>query len=119
MNKGSTSGIATLEELQSAMANVASRIQTAEEEIRERWERLPQESVKAAAGSILTLVLSNGMVSGIMKLTSTIIGLFGGKKDAKDEKKNGLSGIGGSLLKIALLPIIELIFNILKRKKSA
>ncbi len=119
MSKVSTSEIATLEELQIAIANVELRIQVAESEIRERWDRLPEESVKAATGSLLTLVLSSSMASGLMKLASTIVGVFGGKKDSKEGKKNTLSGIGKSLLKMGFLPIIELIFNILKRKKAS
>ncbi len=118
MSKETTLNIRTIEELRSEMTRVEARIMVAENDLRERWNRLPAESVKAATGSVVTLVLANGLGSVLLKIVTTLVGNIRKAATKEGEKTVTGSGIWGNLLQLGLIPIIELFYNILNNRKK-
>ena len=102
MSKETTLNIRTIEELRAEMTRVEARIMVAENDLHERWNRLPAESVKAATGSVLTLVLSNGLGSVLLKIITTMVTTVRTATAKEEGNATTRSGFWGNLLQIGL-----------------
>ena len=108
--------ITSQEMLLEEMRRVDQRIHAREKDLAERWNRLPEETVKASIAAVLPILIGNGLASGIWKLVKVGVDLVKGKKS--DEPGNGesKSSILAGASKLGIFTMLKLLLNLWKGK---
>ena len=76
--------VTTLSGLQAEIKLVKKRVRTREIDLEERFQRLPEESLKATVGAVLPTFINNKIASGTWQLLRSVARLFFGKNKAND-----------------------------------
>ncbi|MBC7720820.1 MAG: hypothetical protein H7068_02290, partial [Pedobacter sp.] len=64
--------VTTLSDLQVEIKLLQNRVRTREIDLEERFQRLPEESLKATMGAILPAFINNKIASGTWQLLSSV-----------------------------------------------
>ncbi|GAC1397332.1 MAG: hypothetical protein NVSMB63_17770 [Sediminibacterium sp.] len=75
--------IQTQEDLNRAIRQVKQRIKKREQDLEQRWNRLPEETIKTTVGAILPVFISNRVAAVAWKLIKVLTGLLNGKTGGK------------------------------------
>ncbi len=115
MKNPGNSNINSLEDLHAEMREVKQRIRERENDLGDRWNRLPEETVKASVTAILPAFMGNQVASGIWKLVKGAYDLFVKNGDEKTEHpwKNTLAS---SAKQIGLFGVLKMLFSMWKGK---
>ncbi|MEO7532044.1 MAG: hypothetical protein ABIS69_11550 [Sediminibacterium sp.] len=73
--------INSLEDLHSEMRRVKQRIKNRENDLGDRWNRLPEEAVKASITTILPAFMGSQVASGVWKLLKGAYDLLKGNEN--------------------------------------
>lgn len=107
--------INNLDDLHAEMRRVKQRISERENDLGERWDRLPEEAVKASVAAILPAFLSNQVASGVWKLVKGVYDLF--KSNENEKTANTLKDtLLGGAKQVGLFGILKLLFSMWKGK---
>lgn len=112
------SNIQSVDDLHAAMRQLKTRIQEREQELGKRWEQLPAEAFKTAAGAVLPAFMGDQVASGIWKVLKAVYGLF--KASGADPGQKNGEGLKGQLTagarQIGFFAALRLVLNLLKIK---
>ncbi len=111
-----TTRITSQEMLREEMRRVDQRIRARENDLAERWNRLPEETVKATVGAILPIFIGKGLASGIWKLVKAGVDMVKGKKSDELGDGNSKNGILAGASKLGIFTVLKLLFNLWKGK---
>ena len=113
--KQPTRTMTTFATLKDEIKLVKSRIKNREIDLENRWQRLPEESVKATFSIVLPVFISNKIAGGTWQLIQGVVGLFFGSNKSGDAQ----STMGDTLLapakKISAFTLLKLVFSWLKK----
>lgn len=101
----------TYENLEAEIRRTKKRIQATEEDLHDRWKRLPLETIKATAGAVVPVFLSNGVATVTWKLLKQGIGLLTHKKSKEPEGKGSI----GSSKKPGIFTVLKLLYGVIKK----
>ncbi|MES2372546.1 MAG: hypothetical protein V4557_08200 [Bacteroidota bacterium] len=115
MKSPDNTNINNLEDLHAEMRRVKQSIRERERDLGERWNRLPEEAVKASVTAVLPAFMSNQVASGVWKLVKGVYDFFKGNEngEAGAEVKNTLAG---GIKQVGLFSILKLLFSMWKGK---
>lgn len=115
--KKDLSHINNIDDLKAEILATKIRIRQAELDFEDRWQRLPQESIKATLGSVIPLFLNNKIAGGTWSVLSTIFKMFLGKAD-----KGGSDTLVGSLLKgsgkVGIFAALKTAYSLFAKRKK-
>jgi len=92
VNNNDLSHIDTLDDLKTEIRLVRARIKTHEQDLGERWKKLPEESFKSAIGIILPFYLTNKVAGKSWQLVSSVANLLNFNKDKRTSFKKDVVG---------------------------
>ena len=102
--------------LREEIRRVDQRIHARENDLAERWNRLPEETVKATVGAILPIFIGKGLASGIWKLVKAGVDMVKGKKSDGPGDGGLKSGMLAGASKLGIFAILKLLLNLWKGK---
>ena len=115
MKTPGNTGINNLEDLHAEIRRVKHRIKEREHDLGERWNRLPEEAVKASVTAILPAFMGNQVASGVWKLLKVVYDLMKGGKN--DETGTGWKEtLASGAKQVGLFGVLKLLFSIWKGK---
>ena len=114
MKDPANTDINCLEDLHAEMRQVKMRIKARETDLVNRWNRLPEEAVKASVTAILPAFMGNQLASGVWKLVKGAYDFFKGKDDKNDNTWKDT--LAGGARQAGLFGILKLLFSIWKGK---
>ncbi|MES2330201.1 MAG: hypothetical protein V4539_11405 [Bacteroidota bacterium] len=107
--------INNLEDLHSEMRSVKQRLKERENDLSDRWNRLPEETIKASVTAILPAFMGNQVASGVWKLVKGAYDLLKGNND--DESGTGWKEtLAGGAKQVGLFGVMKLLFSMWKGK---
>jgi hypothetical protein len=107
--------INNLEDLHTEMRRVKQRIKEREHDLGDRWNRLPEEVVKASVSAILPAFMGNQVASGVWKLMKGVYDFFHG--NTRDKTGNAWKDtLLGGAKQLGLFGVLKLLFSFWKRK---
>lgn len=121
MNKKHHLGnIQNLEDLQKEIRKVNGRIKQHELELKSRWERLPQESIKATLGAVIPLFLRNKVAGGTWTFLKAAVSMFIGSKTkvADPLPGNWKSFLLGNAKQLGIYAVLKGALNLVKKRSS-
>lgn len=118
INDTINNNIQSADDLHAAMRQLKTRIQLREQELARRWEQLPRETFKTAAGAVLPAFMGDQVASGIWMVLKAGYGLikaYGGDSGSKEGE--GLKGqLKTGVRQIGFFAALRLVLNLLKTK---
>ena len=108
--------ISSLDNLRTEMRRVEQRIDKNEKELSIRWNRLPEEAIKATIIGLIPGFLANGLGSNIWNLIKGLLKWTKGKNSQDSDQENPANEPFGAVATIGLLALFKMIFNKWKRK---
>lgn len=119
MNKKHNLGhINNLDDLQKEIRLVNSRIKQQERELKSRWERLPQEAIKATLGSVIPFFLRNKVAGNTWTLLKSAVSLFMGGKSRKEVPADWKSFLLGNAKQLGIIAALKGIVGLVNKKRS-
>jgi|GEM_PF-794238 len=119
ITNNTTNRIDTLAELQDQIKQVKTRVKHREQDLQDRWKRLPEEAVKGTIGRIVPSFLNTRMTGVIWKLASQALGLAISNKIAGDKKGSWKDLFtGGPAKQLGVFTALKLAFNLFSKKKK-
>ncbi|MDB5211195.1 MAG: hypothetical protein JWQ30_2022 [Sediminibacterium sp.] len=115
MKNSYTTDINNLEDLHSEMRRVKQRINERENDLSARWNRLPEEAVKASVTAILPAFMGNQVASGVWKLVKAGYDFFYGDKNDKTGN-SWKDTLAGGAKQVGLFGALKLLFSMWKGK---
>jgi hypothetical protein len=106
--------IHNLEDLHAEMRRVKHRIKEREHDLGERWNRLPEEAVKASVSAVLPAFMGSQVASGIWKLVKGVYDLF--IKSENGEAGSTKNVLASGIKQAGLFGILKLLFSMWKGK---
>ena len=114
MNKKNLHHIKNIEELRAEILATKKGIKFREKELAKRWERMPAETFKSAAGALASTFLSNNIAVKSFQLVKAATQKIFGKNKIGETKNN--NEIFSSAKKIGLYTALGLFLKWLKKK---
>lgn len=115
MKSPGNNDINSLEDLHAEMRRVKQRIRERENDLGNRWNRLPEEAVKASVTAILPAFMGNQVASGIWKLVKGAYDLFLANGDGKTGHPWKETLVSGAK-QIGLFGVLKMLFSMWKGK---
>ena len=112
-NNKDLSHIDNLDDLKDEIKLVKGRIKEREQELGERWKKLPEESFKSAVGVVLPFYLSNKVAGKSWQLLSTFGKLFSFNKDNRSDFKKDVLG---SAKQLGVFAALRTAYSLWKKK---
>ncbi|WP_076379628.1 hypothetical protein [Filimonas lacunae] len=110
--------INNLDDLQKEMRLVNTRIKQQEGDLKNRWERLPQETIKATLGSIIPFFLRNKVAGTTWSLIKNAVSLISGSKAKKEDAGDWKSFLVGNAKQLGVMAILRGAMNLISKKRS-
>lgn len=111
-----TPRITSQEMLREEIRRVDQRVRARENDLAQRLNRLPEETVKATVGAILSIFIGKGLASGIWKLVKAGVDMVKGKKGGEPGDGGSKSGMLAGASKLGIFAILKLLLNLWKGK---
>ncbi|GGH79712.1 hypothetical protein HNQ91_005025 [Filimonas zeae] len=119
MNKKRQLGhINNLADLQKEIQQVNTRIKLHEKDLKARWDRLPQETIKATLGSVIPFFLRNQVAGKTWTILKSAISLFAGAKDKKVNPTDWKGFLLANAKHLGLIAALRGLTGLVKKKKS-
>lgn len=113
----SVSRLKTTDDLDREIRLVKLRLKAHELDMKDRWKRLPEESIKATLGAVIPLFLRQKVASNTWSLVKGIAGLF--LKSNAGTVGGGLKDLLlGNAKKWGILAGVQGLFNLIKNRKQ-
>lgn len=109
--------INNLDDLQQEIRLVNARIKLRERDLKDRWERLPQESIKATLGSVIPFFLRNKVAGNTWTLIKSAISLFKGAKTSKEVPADWKSFLLDNAKQLGWLAALKGIMGLVNKKR--
>ncbi len=109
----SKNNITNLAELQAHIKLLKQNIKESETDFNNRWERLPQETIKVAVGWVIPFFLNNWMATGAWDLLKGIVPFFKKNKDKGGE--DWKETVTGTTKKFGVSAILKTLFGLIKK----
>jgi len=106
--------INTLDDLQAEIKQVRKRIKAKEQDLAQRWDKLPEETLKAATGLILPAFINNKIAGGTYKLVQGILGFILPSSSSK-KKDSWQDSLAAPAKQLGLFAVAKLVFNLFKK----
>lgn len=113
--KQPTSTITTFTSLRDEITLVKDRIKNSEIDLKKRWQRLPEESVKATLSIVLPVFISNKIAGGTWQLLQSVLGLFFGSNKSGDAQTVSRDALLAPAKKVGVFTLLKLVFGWLKK----
>ena len=113
--KQPTRTMTTFATLKDEIKLVKSRIKNREIDLENRWQRLPEESVKATFSIVLPVFISNKIAGGTWQLFQSVLGLFFGSNKSSDAQSTLRDMLLGPAKKVGVFTLLKLVFRWLKK----
>jgi len=110
--------INNLNDLQKEIQLVNARIKQSEKDLKARWERLPQESIKATLGSVIPFFLRNQVAGKTWTLLKSAISLFAGSKEKKVAATDWKGFLLANAKQLGLIAALRGLAGFVKKKSS-
>jgi hypothetical protein len=108
--------INNIEDLHVEMRRVKQRIKEREQDLAERWSRLPEETVKASISAVLPAFMGNQVASGVWKLVKGVYELFSGNTIISTEGNTWKETLASGARQVGLFGVLKLLFSFWKGK---
>ncbi len=103
--------------LRAAIQEVKQRIAAREQALEERWNKMPEESIRATLGLVLPIFMNNRLASGAWRVMRGAFRLLAGKTDGQGEFKEGL--LSGAR-QLSVFAVLKFLYNLWTgRRKGA
>jgi len=113
-NSRDMSHIDNLEDLQAQIRSVKSSVKQREKDLEERWNRLPQETLKSTLGAVVPFFLNNTVAAKTFNIIKTA-GSLVFNKSAK-EKGSVKETLLASAKQLGLFTLLRTAYNIWRKK---
>jgi hypothetical protein len=113
-NSRDLSYIDNLEDLQAQIKSVKITVKQKEKDLEERWNRLPQETLKSTVGAVVPFFLNNTVAAKTFNIIKTAGSLFF-SRSAK-EKGNIKETLFASAKQLGLFTLLRTAYNIWRKK---
>lgn len=110
--------INNLNDLQKEIQLVNARVKQSEKDLKARWERLPQETIKATLGSVIPFFLRNQVAGKTWMLLKSAISLFAGSKEKKVAASDWKSFLLANAKQLGLIAALRGLAGLVKKKSS-
>ncbi|NNV57108.1 hypothetical protein [Limnovirga soli] len=117
VNNTSHATIENMEDLTANIALVKARIRIREKDLKERLDRLPEETVKSAISSVIPAFVSNLLPGKGIGLITSVAGLLLGKDTIQNG--NWIGAAGNIAKQIGLFTTLKSIYSLWRKKKPA
>lgn len=115
MTTTTTNSVQSLSELQTEIKHVRSRIKAREADLEKRWDKLPEESLKAAMGAVLPAFINDKIAGGTWQIVRAIGSLIFVKNKEGEAQPYWKELLGSSAKKFGLSAILKLALGFVKR----
>ena len=109
-----TNTVQSLTDLKAEIKLVRSRVKTREIDLEQRWDKLPEESLKAAMGAVLPAFINDKIAGGTWQIVRAI-GSFIFSKDEEGKTPFWKELLASSAQKFGLSAILKLILGFVKK----
>lgn len=110
--------INNLNDLQKEIQMVNTRIKQQERDLKARWERLPQETIKATLGSVIPFFLRNQVAGKTWTLLKSAVSLFAGSKEKKVAVTDWKTFLLANAKQLGLIAALRGLSGLVKKKSS-
>lgn len=107
--------VTTLSNLQAEMTLVKKRIRIREIDLEKRFQRLPEESLKATMGAVFPAIINNKIADGTWQLLRGIAGLFLGSNKPNDKQFSWKEILLSPAKNLGIFTLLKLVFGWLKK----
>ncbi len=107
--------VTTLNDLQAEIKLVKKRVRTREIDLEERFQRLPEESLKATMGAVLPAFINNKIAGGTWQLLRGVAGLFFGQDKANDKQSSWKDVFLSPAKQLGIFTLLKLAISWLKK----
>lgn len=111
--------INNLEDLHQEIRQVKVRIRQRETDFKDRWKRLPEESIKATLGSIIPFFLRNKVAGTTWTLIKSALSLVKGAKTKSEEPGDWKSFLLGNVKQLGIIAALKGVVRLVNRKRSS
>jgi hypothetical protein len=118
INQVSMSQINNSNDLEREIKLVKLRLKSHELDLKDRWKRLPEESIKATLGAVIPLFLRRKVASNTWSLIKGVAGLFFNKSKVETSGGGWKDLLLGNAKKWGVLAAAQGIFNAIKNRKQ-
>ncbi len=103
--------------LRAAIKEVKQRITAGEQALEERWNKVPEESIKATLGLVLPVFMNSRLAAGTWRVMKGAFRLLAGKTDEQGGFKEGLFS---GARQLSVFAVLKFLYNLWTgRKKGA
>ncbi len=104
-------------DLRAAIQEVKQRIAARERALEERWNKVPEESIKSTLGLVLPIFMNNRLAAGTWRVMRGAFRLLAGKTDGQGGFKEGLFS---GARQLSIFAVLKFLYNLWTgRKKDA
>ena len=107
--------VTTLTDLQAEIKLVKKRIRTREIDLEERFQNLPEESLKATMGAVLPAFINNKIAGGTWQLLRGVAGLFFGQDKGTDKQASWEEIFLSPAKQLGIFALLKFVFGWLKK----
>lgn len=107
--------VQSLSDLQAEIKLVRSRIKLRETDLEKRWDKLPEESLKAAMGALLPAFINDKIASGTWQIVRAIGSFLFDKHKDGEAQPYWKELLASSAQKLGLSAILKLVLSFIKK----
>lgn len=110
-----TNTVQSLSDLQAEIKLVRSRVKTREADLEKRWDKLPEESLKAAMGAVLPAFINDKIAGGTWQIVRAIGSFLFDKHKDGEAQPYWKELLASSAQKFGLSAVLKLVLGFVKR----